>query len=571
MSFSLLNEKIQILLKQKGIEEETLPQIKAIPEILKGKNVLLIAPTGLGKTESAILPIFHLFLQMEKTKGISILYITPLRALNRDLLQRLLSFGKELGIKIAVRHGDTTLAERIKLSKSPPDMLITTPETFQLLFLGRNLREQLKTIKFVVIDEIHELAGEERGYQLSIGLERLVELTNFQRIGLSATVGNEKEIAKFLSPNKECEIIRVSTKKLIKINVEFPEFKKEDEILAEKLNCEKKFASAIRRCKELIDEGKSVLFFVNTRDNAEYLSSRFKIWQEDFPIGIHHGSLSKDVRIQAENEFKEEKLKALICTSSLELGIDVGSVDFALQFNSPRQVVRLIQRIGRSGHKIGRISKGKIIAINEDEIFESLVIARKCLNEEIEEIKIRENSLSVLANQIVAFSLSGNNNIEKTYEIIKRAYPFRNLNKEKFIELLEFLRKLGLISKNDMEFWKGRKSREYFYTNISMIPDEKTYKIRDISSRQIIGTLDESFVSVHLSEDEKFIVKGNSWKVVEIKEDEVLVQQIKEIARIPSWIGEEIPVPYDVAQEVGKLRRELIITDINFKVYGFLG
>lgn len=557
MSFSLLNEKIQNLLKQKGIEEETLPQLKAIPEILKGKNVLLIAPTGLGKTESAILPIFHLFLQNKREEGISILYITPLRALNRDLLQRLFSFGKELGINIAVRHGDTTLAERIKLSKFPPNMLITTPETFQLLFLGRNLREHLKTIKFVIIDEIHELAGEERGYQLSIGLERLNELTNFQRIGLSATIGNEKDVANFLSPNKECEIIKVSTKKLFEVSVEFPEFKKEDKNLAEKLNCEEKMAGAIRRCKELIEEYNSILFFVNTRDNAEFLSARYKIWEEKFPIGIHHGSLSKDVRISAENDFKEQKLKALICTSSLELGIDVGSVDFTLQFNSPRQVVRLIQRIGRSGHKIGKVSLGKIIAVNENEIFESLVIARKCLNEEIEEIKIRENSLSVLANQIVAFSLCGNNNIEKTYEIIKRAHPFRNLNKEKFLDLLEFLKKIGLIAKNEEEFWKGRNARKYFYSNISMILDEKTYKIRDITTRQIIGTLDESFVSIYLSEEEKFVVKGNSWKVVEIKEDEVLVQQIKEIARIPSWVGEEIPVPYEVAQEVGKLRREL--------------
>jgi len=352
--FSVLNPNIQKHLATKNILEPTEPQIKAIPDILEGKNVLLIAPTGLGKTEAALLPIFHNFLKEKtpehdkKNKGMSILYVTPLRALNRDMLMRTIQWGKELGIDIAVRHGDTSQAERARQSIIPPDMLITTPETLQILFIGKRLRKHLEKIRWVIVDEIHELAGDERGAQLSVALERLYELKkednhDFQRIGLSATVGSPDEVAKYLGGIKNNKprnvtILEVDVTKHIDINVDLPTTQKSDYNNAKNLSMEPISFASLRRCKELIDDHVKTLLFINTRDGAEILASRFHMWDKGMPIGVHHGSLSKTARVEAEDEFKNGKLKSLICTSSLELGIDVGDTDFVLQYNSPREV-----------------------------------------------------------------------------------------------------------------------------------------------------------------------------------------------------------------------------------------
>ena len=570
--FSLLNKEIQEILSSKKLFSPTEPQNKAIPHILKGENVLLIAPTGLGKTESALLPIFNNFLKYketieEKEEGTSILYITPLRALNRDMLRRTIEWGKQLGIKIAVRHGDTSQSERAKQSKSPPDMLITTPETFQILFIGKRLRKHLSTVRWVVVDEIHELAGDERGAQLSIALERLHELTkekdhSFQRIGLSATVGSPDEVARYLgglenSRFRDVKIIDVDITKHIDIKVELPEIKKNDCSESKKLKIEPSSFSALRRCKELIDEHVSTLLFINTRDGAEILASRFHMWAKDISIGVHHGSLSKLARVEAEDEFKTGKLKSLICTSSLELGIDVGNTDFVIQYSSPREVKRILQRIGRSGHSFGKTSKGIILATTPEDLAESLVIARRALNREMEQIKIRQNPLSVLSNQIISIALEyGQIKPEKIYSIIKRSYPFYTLKQNVFQKIVEQLRNNRSIWINDEGFIvKRSNSRRYFLDNISMIPDEKTYNVVDISTRKKIGKLDESFVLNYVIEGARFILKGRPWLIIKREENEILVSESKEIGNVPSWSGEDIPVPFEVALEVGKLRR----------------
>ena len=569
--FKLLDPKIQNLLLSKDIVKPTEPQIKAIPQILKNKNVLLIAPTGLGKTESALLPIFHNFLKNKEsgneTKGISILYITPLRALNRDMLRRTIEWGKELGINIAVRHGDTTQSERTKQSRNPPDMLITTPETFQILFIGKRLRKHISKVKWVIVDEIHELADDERGAQLSIGLERLFELTkensaDFQRIGLSATVGSPDEVGKFLvglenEKFRDITTLEVDVSKLIDIKVELPEIRKGDHSEAKKLHMEPFSFASLRRCKELIEDHVSTLLFINTRDGAEILSSRFNIWAKDIPVGVHHGSLSKIARVEAEDDFKSSKLKSLICTSSLELGIDVGNTDFVIQYSSPREVKRVLQRVGRSGHSIGKTSKGVIIATTPEDLAESIVISRKALKAEIEPVNVRQNPLSVLSNQIISIALEyGDIEDKKMFEIIKRAYPFHKLKFttfKKIVEQLKIQRNIWIDEKGIIN--KRRNSRFYFLDNISMIPDEKTYMVVDISTRRRIGKLDESFVLDYGIEGSEFILKGRPWTVVKREDDEILVMQSKEIGNVPSWAGEDIPIPFEVAREVGKLRR----------------
>ena len=573
--FSGLDKRIQKVLSIRDIKNPTEPQVKAIPPIINGENVLLIAPTGLGKTESALLPIFHKFLktkedesiELKNEKGFFILYITPLRALNRDMLKRTFEWGKAIGIDIAVRHGDTSQSERARQSRNPSDMLITTPETLQILFTGKRLRKHLESIRWVIIDEIHELANDERGAQLAIALERLYELTierghDFQKIGLSATVGSPEEVKCFLggyenNKFRNVTVLEVDVTKHIEIDVELPTIKKNDFIESNKLKIEPISFASLRRCKEFIENHNSTLLFINTRDGAEILASRFNQWDNNIPIGIHHGSLSKNVRIDSEDNFKSGKLKSLISTSSLELGIDIGDTDFTIQYNSPREVKRIIQRVGRSGHKIGKTSRGVILATNPEDAAESLVIARRALSGELEDLKVRQNPLSVLTNQIIAIALEyGKIKAEKIYKIIKRAYPFYRLKKEIFDKVLDQLRtQRSIWIENEDIILKRRNSRNYFLDNISMIPDEKSFVIVDISSRRRIGKLDESYILNYGFDGAKFILHGRPWEIIKRDEEEILVSQSKEIGTVPTWIGEDIPIPFEVAMDVGKLRR----------------
>ncbi len=582
--FNSLDSRIQQVLSGYGIHTPTEPQKKAIPEILKGNHVLLIAPTGFGKTESALLPIFHLFLQkttIGSHQGISILYITPLRALNRDMLRRTIDLGEKIGIRVAVRHGDTPHNERVQQSHKPPDMLITTPETLQILFTGKRLRNHLANVQWVVIDEIHELASDERGAQLSVALERLYELCvsnnkKFQRIGLSATVGSPDEVAQYLGGFENFEprsvrILEVDVTKHINIQVEYPHHHDIDVQVAECLSLDLHSCSFLRRCQEYIDQHVSTLLFVNTRDGAEILAARFHLWKKEYPISVHHGSLSKNARIEAENDYKNGVLKALICTSSLELGIDIGNTDFVIQYNSPREVTRLVQRVGRSGHRVGLVSKGLICATNPEDFAESIVIARRAITGQLEKIKIRPNPLSVVANQIISITVEyGKIAADKVYHIITRAYPFHTLSRELFHMVLEqlFSYRLIWIEVDDTTKYlkKNVNSRQYFLDNISMIPDEQTYLVVDITTRKIIGTLDESFVLSSVLEGEKFILRGQPWTMIQREDTQILVSPAQEPGVVPSWMGEDIPVPFEITSEVGALRRK-IVTEMDLKEY----
>ncbi|HOO04729.1 MAG TPA: DEAD/DEAH box helicase, partial [Methanomassiliicoccales archaeon] len=433
MVFELLDPRILKVLEDKDIREPTGAQSEAIPLVLAGENVLLVAPTGIGKTEAAMLPLLHKLITTPG-KGIQLLYITPLRALNRDMLRRLEEFGDALGLRVAVRHGDTSQSERQRQSKHAPDILITTPETLQVMFTGKNLRAHLSNVRFVVVDEVHELANDERGAQLAVALERVAELAGeFQRIGLSATVGSHQEVAAFLGGvGRKVRIVRASVAKEMRITVQFPEVQEGDRDLAGTLQSDPQLIACMRRAKELIEGHRSTLMFVNTRDTAEALAARYHIWDEGFKIGVHHGSLSKETRMEMEDDFKSERLKGLICTSSLELGIDIGSSDFAIQYNSPRQVARLVQRIGRAGHRVGRRTEGAIIASTPDEIAESLVVTRLALAERYEPLVVRKDPLTVLANQLVAMASAGPVPVEKAYALVRRAYPFRELSRQRF-------------------------------------------------------------------------------------------------------------------------------------------
>jgi ATP-dependent Lhr-like helicase len=559
MSFEKLSPELVSALRERGITEPTDPQKDVIPKISAGKNVLLVAPTGIGKTEAAMLPIFDAIFRTKGKKGIRCLYVTPLRALNRDMLKRMEEYGDALGISVGVRHGDTSQAERNKQSQKPPEILITTPETLQILFTGTRLREHLKNIEWFVVDEIHELSSTERGAQLSVAMERLVALSgDYQRIGLSATVGSVHDIKDFLAGvNREVIVCKHDTHREFDIRVECPVPDDKDSVLQDRLQSPPDILAVMKRARALIEAGKSTLLFVNTRETAEWFAARYRLWDEDFSIDVHHGSLSKESRMDIEDRFKNEELKAVICTSSLELGIDIGSADLVIQYNSPREVSRMIQRAGRAGHKIGEKIRSVIIATAPDEVAESMVVARRSDAKELEYFPGRPNPFTVLANQLVAMTMSGRMDRDTAWGIFKRSSMFKTLKREEMDAVLEQLESIKMIFEGEGGFRRSKKGMNYFYENISMIPDEKIYLIRDVGSRGIIGTLDESFVVSFAEPYAMFIAKGRTWRILEVSEDELLVEETKDVGSVPSWVGSDIPVPFEVAMEVGRMRRKM--------------
>jgi ATP-dependent Lhr-like helicase len=558
----LLDPRVVDVLRGMNIFSPTDPQVDVIPRILDGSHVLLVAPTGIGKTEAVMLPIFDMLLRTPRN-GIRCIYVTPLRALNRDMLRRMEEFGKALDLKVGVRHGDTPDNERMRQSRDPPDILITTPETLQVLFTGKRLREHLKGVRWLVVDEIHELATVERGAQLSVAMERLVKLAGeYQRIGSSATVGNVSEVSKFLSGvGRNVVISKHDTKRDMVLDIECPEPDDNDSELIDRLQSDPDVLAVIKRAKGHIENGRSTLFFVNTRETAEWLAARYHLLDPDFPIDVHHGSLSKEIRVEMEDLFKRGEIKALICTSSLELGIDVGSTDLVIQYNSPRQVSRMIQRAGRAGHRVGETIRAKIIATSPDELLEAAVIGRRAETKELEDKTGRPKPFTVLANQLIAMTMSSRISTDDAYALLKRSHAFRDLERSEMDSVLEQLISIRLIFQDGDEFRRSKKGMDYFYNNISMIHDERTYVIRDISTRGIVGTLDESFVATFAEPHAMFIAKGRTWRIVEMREDELLVEGSKEIGSVPSWTGSDIPVPYEVAMEVGRLRRIMNIDD----------
>ena len=540
--------------KFKSIGFETLTEIQkeAIPEILEEKNCLIIAPTGSGKTECATIPIFSKLKTRKIPNKIKVLYITPLRALNRDIFKRIINYAENEELKIEIRHGDTSQANRKRIADNPPDILITTPETLVNLLSQKKHLESLSDLEWVVIDEVHELLASERGSQLSLSLERLQIKTKneIHRIGLSATVGNPEEAGRFLvGSERKFELIHDTSLRNYDVDVVFVDGIMDD-VAVEIIEYVK---------KEQITS--PVLLFTNSRGESERLSSILK-QKTSLNVELHHGSLSRQVREETEDILREGKSGIVVCTSSLELGLDIGSVELVIQYGSPRQVSKFMQRIGRSKHNRGDSARGLIITESADDEFEIQAIIERIKEGSIEEQRIHNGSLDVLAHHLVGLSMQvGNVPIEAALKLTKQAYPFRDITLEEFFDVLDILEKQNLIifNKEKTEYKKNNAffATKYHFQNLSTIPDILKFKVIDTIENKFIGTLDQRFVG-DLDKDQIFVLRGSQWRVLNIDEKAFKVNVLpirssKEIP-VPKWEGVNIPVDYKTANKVGNFR-----------------
>ncbi len=560
-AFSRLHERLRALLPRYGYGKPTPIQEKAIPLLLRGFSCLLVAPTGTGKTEAAVFPFMSRMLS-EGGSGLRLLYITPLRSLNRDLLHRLEGIASDLGFRVLVRHGDTSAPARRAFLSNPPDIAIMTPEAFYFLLSTPRFRRVVRSVRFVVVDEVHELVYSERGVELVAALERLRRITGRRivKAALSATVADPLEVARLISPRDYMVVVEAGGKGRLDVSVVSP---RRDECgFAERLGVPADVAARLCFIVRVVSSSQGgVLVFTNTRDTAEYIGSLLKRVLGEDAVAVHHGSLSRSERVEAEEGFRRGKVKVLVATSSLELGIDIGWVDLVIQYASPRQALRLVQRVGRSRHRVGGVSKGFVVSLEGvfDEI-ESVVLARRCLGGDLEKPPAPLKPLDALLHQLVGMVLESEEGCVDTMEAYTffRGLPYyRGLGFDEFAQLLDYASAARILRVRGDRVCRGRRAMRYYYST-TMIPDEVRYVVIEASTRSRVGVLDEEFAA-SLEEGDVFILAGKAWKVLDVGEGRVYVAPAEaEELVLPSWEGDMIPVEYAAAREMGALVRRLV-------------
>jgi ATP-dependent helicase Lhr and Lhr-like helicase len=520
--------------------------------IVRDYDSLLVAPTGSGKTEAAIVPIIKLISLNKKESGIKALYVTPLRALNNDVLRRIVRYAQEENLTIEIRHGDTSAKDKKKITENPPDILITTPESLSVLLTISNIIKGFQALKWVVIDEVHELVSNERGSHLSLSIERLQSLSNHKvtRVGLSATLGNLKEAGSFVAgAERKCAILQDRSMREYDLDVKY---------IQGTINDVSQFIIDYIKSNKITG---SVLLFTNTRDEAEYFGTILKN-QKEVVIDVHHGSLSREIREDTESKLRTGVAGIVVCTSSLELGLDIGSVDLVIHYGSPRQVSKLMQRIGRSRHQRSRSAKGLIVTNIPDDEIEAYALVNRMKNRSVEDQPMHSHSLDVLAHHLVGFTLQSRGEdveVSKALSIVNKSYPFKD------VSLIDINACLDLLDKNyiirydpEQQTFKRRiKSYKYYFENLSMIPFVLKFQVIDIISKKRIGTLDQKFVGDYGEKGNVFVLKGVQWRIVSIDETkaEVNVEPLYGTKiNVPYWVGELIPVDYNTSKEVGVIR-----------------
>ena len=588
--FTLFHEKLQQCIMRR-IKTPTSIQTLAIPAILEGKNVLLIAPTASGKTEAAILPVMDMIIRKYwNVEGVKLIYINPLKALTRDLRERIEYYAQCTGLRVRPLYGDVVKTYR----KPTPDIIVTTPESLEVILdWSPKWWLYLKTVKWVIVDEVHELLLSKRGYQLLALLERLKEITRrpLQRIGLSATVGNPEKIASLLGGSDgNVAVIRAEDKREygfeVKLAIPLTDEEKEDPFLA-----------AARVIADEVRGGAKTLIFTNSRYSAERLQGA--LHDLDIQCMVHHGSVGVEERELSEESFKTGLLRCIIATKTLELGIDIGNVEQVIQYRSPGQVSALIQRAGRSKHKPGQRSICKIISTDPEDYLESIAIVSLARKKILEEPLVISKPLDVLAKEVMGIALHNYRGIkylknefkpitvQEAYTIIRRAKIFEDLTLQEYQDLIELLKNESIIAiENEIllpgpKFWKvwsfnqkeGESSILSFSDFFSMIPKRETFVVLEeygLDKYRKIGELDSDYVYRVLSTGMVIRLAGVNWKVVEIdeKEHKVIVTKTDERGEAPSWRGEGPQRQHIVTREMLEIIKELTRNPESIKIYG---
>jgi len=575
---------------KKSFTALTPAQLMAIPYIKQGYNVLISSPTGTGKTLAAFLPIIDELLNMGELGDLEdqvyVIYVSPLRALNNDIVKNLkkpieeiretaLSMDVKLPeLRVRVRTSDTLPNEKQRMLREPPHILITTPESLSIALAAPKFREKLSGVRWVIIDEVHELASSKRGAHLSLSLERLEELSSreIQRIGLSATIAPLESIAQFLVGFKSdleprnCVVIDARFLKPMDVKVLCPRV----DIIrdpAEAVN-----EAIYQELKEIVLSHRTTLIFTNTRSSTERVVFKLrKIFEREGVVNAdeveaHHSSLSRDLRLGVENKLKSGELRAIVSSTSLELGIDIGYIDAVVLLSSPKSTTRLIQRVGRSGHGVNDTSKGYLLAVDRDDLVEVVVLAKLAKQRKLDKIKIIRKPLDILAQHIVGMSLEKKWKLREAYEVVKRSYSYRDLTWEEFLRVIEYLagKYEDLISttrtyskiryyEEEETFGKKRGVRMIYYLNSGAIPDEAKVRVFTEDGRYV-GDLEEEFVE-YLEPGDVFVLGGRTFQFVRSSAMRVIVKKVEhQRPTVPSWFSEMLPLAFDSALEVARFR-----------------
>lgn len=565
---------------EKSFGQATDIQNEAWSAIQDEQSVLLSAPTGSGKTLAAFLAAINRLLVQSLThvleEQVYILYVSPLRALSSDIQKNLnlplmqirdglLEAGlPDVNIAVSLRTGDTPQAERSRMRKRPPQILVTTPESLYILLTSDSGRSMLKTVQTVIIDEIHALAGNKRGAHLALSLERLSMLTQIppNRVGISATQKPLDEIANFLTGGKPCQIIDKGFHRNRDLALELVESPLES-IMSGEI-----WTEVYERLVALINVHATTLIFVNTRRMAERISAALAERIGADLVTSHHGSLSREHRLSAENSLKTGRLRAIVATASLELGIDIGDIDLVCQIGSPRSISIFLQRVGRSGHALKKTPKGRLFPLSRDDLFESIALLRAIQQHDLDSIRIPRHPYDVLAQQIVAEVSNGEYGLEELYRRFIVAWPYRELTAEKFREVVRTLvmgyhtsrGRRGAYIHHDVisDNLRARKGAKlYAVTNGGAIPDQFDYDVILQPEGCLVGTLNEDFAFESLPGD-IFQLGNTSYRIHKVEKGKVYVEDARgQPPNIPFWIGEAPGRSDELSTNVSDLSEQL--------------